>query len=273
MHIDTEHLALSVLKTSRALKNVYEKHGAKSSVSLDLFRIYLLQYVLDENSLYPAHIREQSLVVLREKIEQKEYIGLGNIETDPQTVSRTLNNIAAELNNDLKSITHLIDQPDLNTLLDNWKNFIVAEKMLHHKFGVESPHWVAQVSRLLKNLDIKDSRTEQNIETALRHDHERQIETIKSQIRKGVGLESAYQKAEEEFLKDVRSSFNHIFYSIQSHQMIDDEIKKEFWAKVDKSLERYHSQSQAQDFTVSIQQFRNKTAEPEPKPRFNRTIG
>lgn len=273
MHIDTEHLALSVLKTSHALKQVYEKHGAKSSVSLDLFRIYLLQYVLDENSLYSSHIREQSLVVLREKIEQKEYIGLGNIETDPQTVSRVLNGIAAELNDDLKSITHLIDQPDLNTLLDNWKNFIVAEKMLHHKFGVESPHWVAQVSRLLKNLDIKDSRTEQNIETALRHDHERQIETIKSQIRKGVGLESACRKAEEEFLKDVRSSFNHIFYSIQSHQMIDDEIKKEFWAKVDKSLERYHSQSQAQDFTVSIQQFRNKTAEPEPKPRFNRTIG
>lgn len=271
MHIDTESLALSVLKTSHALKQVYEKHGAKSSISLDLFRIYLLQYVLDENSVYSSHIREQSLVILREKIEQKEYIGLGNIETDPHTVSRVLNNICAELHDDLKSIMHLIDQPDLNTFLDNWKNFIVVEKILRHEFGVESPHWVAQVSRLLKNLDIKDNRTEKDAEIALRHDYDRQIERIKNQIRKGVDLESACQKSEKEFLKDVRSSFNHIFYNIQQHQIIDEEIQKDFWARVDKSLERYSSQSQAQDFNASIQQFRNKTVEPDP--RLKRIIG
>lgn len=268
MHIDTESLALSVLKTSRALKQVYEKHGAKSSVSLDLFRIYLLQYVLDENSSYSSHIREQSLVVLRDKIEQKEYIGLGNIETDPHTVSRVLNHIAAELNDDLNSITHLIDQPDLNSILENWRNFIALEKQLSHKFGVESPYWISQVTHLLGRLETKFSKSEQHLEMDLRHAYERQIERIKTQVRKGEGLQSAYQKAEQEFLKDVRNRLSHVLHHIEQHQAIGDEIKKDFWTRVDKILEKYRDKPQ--DFNVSIEQFRSKSEEQVPK--FHRRI-
>lgn len=253
MHIDTENLALSVLKTARSLEKVYEKNGAKSTVAADLFRIYLLQYVLDENSQYSAQIREQALAVLREKIEQKEYIGLSNVETDPQAVSRVLNGIAGDLQKDLNHINSLMLAPDLNQTLENWKSFLVVEKQLDQKYKIENTYWIHQLETLVNN---GRKGPIENFENNLHYIFLRQIDYIKFEIRSGNALKSSCVTAEKNLLEDVRHSFGFALNEIEKDTPIEPLVKQKVLEKFEKALNNYSGFFKS--FTVSVDEYRNK---------------
>jgi len=252
MHIDRENLALSVLKTSKALEWVYEQNGAKSTIATDLFRIHLLQYVLNENSQYSAQIREQALGVLREKIEKKESVGLGNIETDPHTVSKALDNISADLHQDLTQIYYLIDAPNLDLTLKDWNNFLVLEKQLEQKYKNINPHWIHQLESLLGSGSRKPV---DGFENQLYYIFIRQVDYIKYQLRLGNDMEQSRCTAEKHLLDDVRFSFMHALEEIAKVCPIEPLAKHKVSERFEKSLQNY---SASTSFTAAVDEYRNK---------------
>lgn len=258
MHFDIETLSLSVAKTARELEKVYDEHGNASSAAIDLFKIYLLQFVLDDTSVYSPYIREQSLIALREKIHKKEPIGMGNIEQDPKAVERVLIQVANELVREVKSIEQLINNPDaLSEKLENWQRFVEMEKNLGARYKDLRP----ALHNQLKNIMLQENGfLSDSFKSDIEILYYKQINSIKNGVR-GISLCPDFSKvcadAEKIFVADIHKCFAFYLADIEKVEPVVEYQKKRFLREVDNLLNKY--QNAPQDFTVAMQQYREKS--------------
>lgn len=237
MHIDLENLSLSVLKTSQALGKLY-KNGLDNRYEVDpivqLVRIYLVQFVLDETSSYSARIREQSLDVLREKIEKKEYVPLGDVVENPLALSATLSQICDALVADLKSVEHLITNSNsLQKIEASWKTLLQTETVLGQR---QSDLQRMLLQQLGYGIAPEDPAFER-FKNSLASSYNNKILRIRMGLRSGHDLIQTCEKEEQKFAEDVRYNFVHSMQVAEKRGLVSDEFNHKTFEKVDRLLQ------------------------------------
>ena len=237
MHIDLENLSLSVLKTSQSLAKAYgstlnDKYEVDPIVQL--VRIYLVQFVLDETSPYSARVREQSLDVLREKIEKNEYVPLGDVVKNPLALSTTLAQICNELVADLKTVEHLIT--NINSLEEieaSWKNLIQSETVLGERQSHLQHMLLQQLGYGISPEDPAFERFKNNLSSSYKD----KIRRIRTGLRSGRDLIQTCEKEEQKFAEEVRHNFVHSMQVAEKKGLVSDEFKRKTLEKIDRLLQ------------------------------------
>ncbi len=237
MHIDLENLSLSVLKTSQALGKLY-KSGLDDKYEVDpvvqLVRIYLVQFVLDDASPYSARVREQSLEILREKIEKKEYIQLKDVVKNPLALSTTLSHICNELVTDLKSVEHLINNSNsLDKMEASWKTLLQTETVLGQ---YQSDLQYGLLQQLGYGIAPEDPAFER-FKNSLGSSYNHKLLRIRMGLRAGHDLIQTCEKEEQKFAEEVRDNFMHSMQVAEKRGLVSDEFNRKTLEKVDRFLQ------------------------------------
>lgn len=237
MHIDLENLSLSVLKTSQALAKVYGRTlNDKYEIDpvVQLVRIYLVQFVLDETSPYSAKVREQSLDVLREKIEKKEYVTLGDVSKNPLALSSALSQICNDLVTDLKSVEQLISSVHrLDEVEAIWKTLLQSEDVLGQHQSHLKHMLLQQLGYSIAPEDPAFERFKHDLSSAYHY----KMRRVRMGLRSGHDLIQTCEKEGEKFAEEVRHYFVNSVHLAEKKGLVSDEFKRKTLEKVDRFLQ------------------------------------
>lgn len=265
MHIDLESLSLSVLKTSQALAQAYGStvdNKYECDPIVQLVRIYLVQFVVDEQSPYSARVREQSLEILRSKIEKKEYVSLGNVVKDPKALSITLSQICNDLIHEVKSVEHLITNfNNLDEIERAWKTLLQVEESLGQRQASVQHMLVQQLGYGISPEDPAFERFKHNLSAA----YNQKMRRVRMGLQSGNDLIQTCEKEEQKFATEVRHYFMQSLDVAEKKGLVSDEFKSKTLQKIDRWL-----QQNAQDTVGDIQTVMNSSTTEANRPHKNK---
>ena len=239
MHFDIEHLSLSVLRTVQAFEKYNKEISSsenKNACVVQLLEIYLVQFVLDDNSPYPSQVREHSLDVLRERMERKENVVLGDIANDPQSVSRKMSEICNELAGRLKSVERLIANVDqLENIEKSWKVFARVAEIMHTENTNLLSQLQQQLGYAISSQDPQFTRFSNGVTVGYNAISRR----VRSGLISGEELSEVYNTSQQTFAEDVKRLFENATKKAENKGLVTEDFKAQTFIKIDKLLQQY----------------------------------